>query len=160
MSNARIFGGIYLGTIALVFACSSTHDDLDFDAGMGSSSSSSGESSSSSASSSSSTSSSSGGSSSSSSASSASSSSTTSSSSSSSSASSSGLPCPMCPAYQDCDAGACWGCAQTNLDCTFKAPQTLGVACEMGYFPSMSDCSYQGNQPQFPYKPTYCCLPK
>lgn len=155
MNYVKVVGGVPLVTtaiIAFVVACSSTDGELNLATGTGMGTGSGMESSSSASSSSSSSSSGV--------ASSSSSSSSSGSSSSSSSSSSSGAPCPMCPAYQDCDAGACWGCAPTNLDCTFKAPQTLGVACEPGYYPPMADCSYQGNQPQFPYKPTYCCLPK
>jgi hypothetical protein len=67
----------------------------------------------------------------------------------------------MCPAYQECgDAGACWGCTQGGIDCTFKVPYTYGVTCETGFFPPAADCQYQGLQPQFPFKPLYCCLPK
>jgi hypothetical protein len=84
-----------------------------------------------------------------------------SSSSSSSSASSSGCPL-QCPAYQECtpDGMSCWGCTKNNVNCLFKIPKTQGVDCDDGYFPPQADCEYIGNQPEFPFRTLFCCVPK
>lgn len=83
------------------------------------------------------------------------------SSSSSSSSSSSGATC-VCPPYQDCKAGTstCWGCTKNQTQCLFYTPKTQGVECDDGYVPPAADCTYIGQQPEFPFKPLYCCIPK
>jgi hypothetical protein len=83
------------------------------------------------------------------------------SSSSSSSSSSSGAPC-VCPPYQECKDGTstCWGCTKNNTQCLFYTPKIQGVECDTGYVPPVADCQYIGQQPEFPFKPLYCCLPK
>jgi hypothetical protein len=81
--------------------------------------------------------------------------------SSSSSSSSSGATC-VCPPYQDCKDGTstCWGCTKNNTQCLFYAPKTQGVECDTGYVPPAAECTYIGQQPEFPFKPLYCCAPK
>lgn len=81
--------------------------------------------------------------------------------SSSSSSSSSGATC-VCPPYQDCKDGTstCWGCTKNNTQCLFYTPKTQGVECDTGYVPPAADCTYIGPQPEFPFKPLYCCAPK
>jgi hypothetical protein len=83
------------------------------------------------------------------------------SSSSSSSSSSSGATC-VCPPYQDCKDGTttCWGCTKNQTQCLFYAPKLQGVECDDGFVPPAADCTYIGKQPEFPFKPLYCCLPK
>lgn len=80
--------------------------------------------------------------------------------SSSSSSSSSGAPC-VCPPYQVCKDGTstCWGCTKNNTQCLFYTPKIQGVECDSGYVPPVADCQYIGQQPEFPFKPLYCCLP-
>lgn len=87
--------------------------------------------------------------------------SSSSSSSTSASSSSSGSTC-VCPAYQDCKDGTstCWGCTKNNTQCVFYAPKIQGVECDDGYVPPAADCQYIGKQPEFPFKPLYCCVPK
>ncbi len=82
-------------------------------------------------------------------------------SSSSSSSSSSGATC-TCPPYQDCKDGTstCWGCTKNNTQCLFYTPKIQGIECDDGYVPPAADCTYLGKQPEFPFKPLYCCLPK
>lgn len=83
------------------------------------------------------------------------------SSSSSSSSSSSGATC-VCPPYQDCKDGTstCWGCTKNQTQCLFYTPKIQGVECDDGFVPPAADCTYIGQQPEFPFKPLYCCLPK
>lgn len=82
-------------------------------------------------------------------------------SSSSSSSSSSSGTC-MCPPYQECKDGTstCWGCTKNNTMCGTFVPKTQGVECEDGYVPPTADCAYVGQQPEFPFKALYCCIPK
>lgn len=82
-------------------------------------------------------------------------------SSSSSSSSSSGATC-VCPPYQDCKDGTstCWGCTKNQTQCLFYTPKIQGVECDDGFVPPAADCTYIGQQPEFPFKPLYCCLPK